>query len=82
MSQETPEAVGTVWQELYAAALLELERNKLLDRIKEAEQAIATCYAGLDAARDADEAQRIADARGTCQFCGAKQMQRELQNSA
>src|SRR5258708_3890159 len=55
MSQETPEAVGTVWQELYAAALLELERNKLLDRIKEAEQAIATCYAGLDAARDAEK---------------------------
>ncbi len=28
MSQNTPEAVGTTWQELYAAALLELDRNK------------------------------------------------------
>ena len=62
MSQNTPEAVGTVWQELYAAALLELERNKLLDRIKEAEQAIAIRFAGLDPTRDADEAQRISDA--------------------
>ncbi len=62
MSQNTPEAVGTTWQELYAAALLELDRNKLLDRVKEAEQAIAIRYTGLDPTQDADEAQRISDA--------------------
>ena len=43
------------------AALPELDRNKLLDRIKEAEQAIAIRY-GLEPRRDAEEAQRIADA--------------------
>ena len=57
-----PEAVGTEWQDLYAAALLELDRNKLLDRIKEAEQAISIRFVGLDPTRDADEAQRISDA--------------------
>jgi hypothetical protein len=62
MSQESLESVGAAWRDLYAAALLELDRHKLLERIKEAEQAIASRNASLDLARDAEESQRLSDA--------------------
>lgn len=62
MAQKLPESVGAAWQDLYAAALLELDAEKLKIRINEAEQAIAARYAALDPARDADETQRMSDA--------------------
>jgi len=62
MARRIPEAVGAAWQDLYAAALLELDPEKLKTLIEKADQAIATRYAALDPARDAEEAQRISDA--------------------
>jgi hypothetical protein len=62
MAQKLPESIGAAWQDLYAAALVELDREKLKMLIEKAEQAIAARYAALDPARDAEEAQRIADA--------------------
>jgi hypothetical protein len=62
MAQKLPELVGAAWQDLYSAALLELDAEKLKIRINEAEQAIAGRYATLDPARDADETQRMSDA--------------------
>ncbi len=61
MTQNSLES-GAAWQDVYVAALLELDRKKLQTRIEEAEQAIAARYAALDRACDADEAQRLADA--------------------
>ncbi len=61
MSQHL-DSVGGAWQDVYAAALLELDRHKLAARIKDAEQAIAARHAALDAAHDADEVQRMTDA--------------------
>lgn len=60
MTQNSLES-GAAWQDVYAAALLELDRQKLPGRIKEAEQAISARYAS-DPAPDADEVQRMADA--------------------
>jgi hypothetical protein len=60
MNQTSIES-GAAWQDVYAAALLELDRQKLSARIKEAEQAISARYAS-DPAPDADEVQRMADA--------------------
>ena len=44
MSRNSLEAVGAAWQDVYAAALLELDPYKLAARIKQAEQAIAARY--------------------------------------
>ena len=62
MPQQAPESDSAAWQDIYAAALLELDRQKLAERIREAEKAIAARYATLDRVRHADEAQRMADA--------------------
>jgi len=61
MTQNSLES-RAAWQDVYAAALLELDHQKLAARIKEAEQAIAARDAVLDAARDVDEVQRMTDA--------------------
>jgi len=70
MARRIPESVGAAWQELYTAALLELDPDKLRTLIAGAEQAIAARYLSLDPVRDAEEAQRITDARGPCQCYG------------
>jgi len=62
MSHNPPEPAGAAWQDVSAAALLELDHPNLAARIKEAEQAIAARHATLDAARDVDEVQRMTDA--------------------
>ena len=62
MAQKLPESVGAAWQHLYAAALLELDPEKLKTLIEEAEQAIAARYVSLDPVRDVDEAQCMSDA--------------------
>jgi len=62
MARRIPESVGAAWQELYTAALLELDPDKLRTLIAGAEQAIAARYLSLDPVRDAEEAQRITDA--------------------
>jgi hypothetical protein len=50
------------WQDLYTAALIELDPEKLKTLIEKAEQTIAARSGALDPTRDAEEAQRIADA--------------------
>ena len=62
MARRIPESVGAAWQELYTAALLELDPDKPRTLIAVAEQAIAARYVSLDPVRDAEEAQRITDA--------------------
>ncbi len=62
MARRIPESVGAAWQDFYAAALLELDPEKLKTLIEEAEQAIAARYLSLDPLRDAGEAQRMSDA--------------------
>jgi hypothetical protein len=62
MARTIPQSVGAAWVDLYTAALIELDPEKFKILIEKAEQAIAVRYAALDPARDAEEAQRIADA--------------------
>jgi hypothetical protein len=62
MAQTIPQSVGAAWLDVYTAAMIELDRDKLKARIEDAERAIAVRYACLDPAKDAEEAQRLADA--------------------
>jgi len=50
-------------QDVYTAALIELDPEKLKMLIEDAERAIAIRYMNLDPVQDADEARRLADAR-------------------
>lgn len=68
MSQKPTDSIAGASQDLYAAALLELDPAQLKVRIEKAEQAIAVRYAALDPAHDAEEAQRIADATHSLSF--------------
>jgi hypothetical protein len=52
---------GNFWRELYEAALLELDPNKVQDRVKAAEQAIRS-RALLDGDIDSDERIALEDA--------------------
>jgi hypothetical protein len=63
MAQKIPESLGAAWQDLYTAALIELDREKLETLIEDAERAIAVRYMSLDPVQDADEAKRLANAR-------------------
>jgi hypothetical protein len=63
MAQKIPDSLGAAWQDLYTAALIELDREKLETLIEDAERAIAVRYMSLDAVQDADEAQRLENAR-------------------
>jgi len=58
-----PESLGAAWQDLYTAALIEVDAEKLKMRSEDAERAVAIRYATLDLERDADEARRLTDAR-------------------
>ncbi len=62
MAHKILESLGATWQDLYTAALIELDHEKLNTRIEDAERAIAVRYVSLDPTQDADEAQRLADA--------------------
>jgi hypothetical protein len=62
MAGTIPESGGAAWRDVYTAALIELDREKLKMLIEEAERAIAIRRLSLDPIRDADEAQRLADA--------------------
>jgi hypothetical protein len=62
MPQNTPEVVGAAWRDVYTAALIELDREKLKMLIEDAERAIAIRSVSLDPVQDAEEAQRLADA--------------------
>jgi hypothetical protein len=62
MPQNTPEVVGAAWLDLYTAALIELDREKLKTLIDDAERAIAVRSVSLDPVQDAEEAQRMSDA--------------------
>jgi len=62
MPQKSPESVGVAWQDLYTAALIELDREKLKTLIDDAERAIAVRSVSLDPVQDAEEVQRLADA--------------------
>jgi len=56
------DSLGAAWLDIYTAALIELDRDKLRMLIEDAERAIAIRRVSLDPARDAEEAQRLADA--------------------
>jgi len=58
-----PESLGAAWRDLYTAALIEIDVEKLQMRIEDAERAIAIRYASLDLERDGDEARRLTDAK-------------------
>jgi len=62
MAQKIPDSLGVAWQDLYTAALIELDHEMLSTRIEDAERAIAVRYVSLDPVKDAVEAQRLADA--------------------
>ena len=63
MAPKIPDSLGAAWQDLYTAALIELDREKLETLIEDAERAIAVRYMSLDPVQDADEAKRLANAR-------------------
>jgi hypothetical protein len=63
MAPKIPDSLGAAWQDLYTAALIELDRQKLETLIEDAERAIAVRYMSLDPVQDADEAKRLANAR-------------------
>ena len=56
------DSLGAAWREIYTAALIELDRDKLRMLVEYAERAIAIRNVSLDPVQDADEAQRLADA--------------------
>ena len=62
MARTIPQSVGAAWLDIYTAALIELDRDKLRILIEDAERAIAIRRVSLDPVQDADEAQRLADA--------------------
>jgi hypothetical protein len=63
MAQKIPDSLGAAWQDLYTAALIELDRDKLGTLIEDSERAIAVRYLSLDPVQDADEVQRLANAK-------------------
>ena len=63
IAQKIPDSGGATWQDVYTAALIELDPEKLKMLIEDAERAIAIRYMNLDPVQDADEARRLADAR-------------------
>jgi hypothetical protein len=62
MARPIPKSVGAAWLDIYTAALIELDRDKLRMPFEDAERAIAVRSVTLDPVQDADEAQRLADA--------------------
>jgi hypothetical protein len=62
MARIIPQSVGAAWRDVYSAALIELDREKLKTLIDDAERAIAVRSVSLDPVQDAEEAQRLADA--------------------
>jgi hypothetical protein len=62
MARPIPKSVGAAWLDIYTAALIELDRDKLRMLFEDAERAIAVRSVTLDPVQDADEAQRLADA--------------------
>ena len=62
MARTIPQPVGAAWLDLYTAALIELDPEKLKTLIDDAERAIAVRSVSLDPVQDAEEAQRLADA--------------------
>lgn len=63
MAPKVPESLGDAWQELYTAALIELDKDKMKFLIEDAERAIAIRYMNLDFFRDSDEVERLAAAK-------------------
>jgi hypothetical protein len=57
-----PRIKGSRGLDLYTAALIELDPERLKTLIDDAERAIAVRSVSLDPVRDAKEAQRLADA--------------------
>jgi hypothetical protein len=62
MTEKIPDSLGAAWLDIYTAALIELDREKLQTLIEDAERAIAVRSVSLDPVQDAEEAQRLADA--------------------
>jgi len=62
MTRGIPGSVGAAWLDIYTAALIELDPEKLKTLIDDAERAIAVRSVSLDPVQDAEEAQRLADA--------------------
>ncbi len=62
MARTIPQSVGAAWRDVYTAALIELDREKLKMLIEDAERAIAIRNVSLDPVQDAEEVQRLADA--------------------
>jgi hypothetical protein len=62
MARTIPQSVGAAWLDIYTAALIESDRDKLRILIEDAERAIAIRRVSLDPVQDAAEAQRLADA--------------------
>ncbi len=47
--------ISSQWENLYEAAILELDRNKMLERIAEAERAIMVCIEKMSRTGDRSE---------------------------
>ena len=62
MARTILESKGAAWLDIYTAALIELDPEKLKTLIDDAERAIAVRSVSLDPVQDAEEAQRLADA--------------------
>jgi hypothetical protein len=62
MAQTIPQSGGAAWLDIYTAALIELDPDKLKTLIDDAERAIAVRSVSLDPVQDAEEAQRMSDA--------------------
>ena len=62
MAPKIHDSLGAAWLDIYTAALIELDRDKLRMLVEDAERAIAIRRVSLDPAQDAEEAQRLADA--------------------
>jgi len=63
MDQKHLESLGTAWLDLYTAALIELDGEKLKTLIDDVERAIAIRCMSLDPIQDSDEAQRLTAAQ-------------------
>jgi len=59
MALKHPESLGAAWMDLYTAAMIELDGEKLKTLIEDVKRAIAIRYMSLDPIQDSDEVQRL-----------------------
>ena len=72
MAQKIPESVGAAWQDIYTAALIELDQEKLKMLIEDAERAIAIRSSVWTLFKMLTKLSAWRMQRGRCQCCGAK----------